>query len=357
MIKRVAVRCFQSWKKADLELEPFTVIVGESDQGKSSLIRALESVVQNRAGDDFITYGEKSCSVYMDVDGQTVGWDKPKNTYTLGPVWFEKVGRGVPEQVEQLFDLHEASLAGQFDRPYLLFEPGSQVSEVLGGLTNIALLYEGVRIAKNDAALVANQIKYEEQQLTTVTEQVDVLRVPLELLGALVTQLREWEREYTGVELLRSSVSDLQSQAVALAEKVDLHTDAVVFAGRVIGVLTKALPLVQAKVEQADRIRVLMEQQETLTASIPEGPSPVLPEADMTRYEAVVNARGDICRLLTERGDLKAKVEGAVHNVKQYGKDIKSEVRELEELLKDVAVCPLSGGEFFAECKTRLEQL
>ena len=57
MIKHVRIRGFQSWKQADLDLEPLTVVVGESDQGKSALIRALESVMENRAGTEFITHG------------------------------------------------------------------------------------------------------------------------------------------------------------------------------------------------------------------------------------------------------------------------------------------------------------
>jgi exonuclease SbcC len=49
MIKSAKIRNFESWKEADIEFHPgINVIIGESDEGKSGLIRALRLNTENK---------------------------------------------------------------------------------------------------------------------------------------------------------------------------------------------------------------------------------------------------------------------------------------------------------------------
>ena len=65
MLNRLRIRNFQSLEDIDLELGQFTVIIGESDTGKSAIIRALKYALINKVGTGFIRHGEKQAAVEL----------------------------------------------------------------------------------------------------------------------------------------------------------------------------------------------------------------------------------------------------------------------------------------------------
>ena len=74
MIDRVQILNFQ--RHGELKIvfdEQITTIVGPSDTGKSSVLRAIRWVAFNRPlGDGFIRFGENECVVRLWVDGRKI---------------------------------------------------------------------------------------------------------------------------------------------------------------------------------------------------------------------------------------------------------------------------------------------
>ena len=110
MIDLLVLHGFQAHEKLVLRLDPrVTCLVGPSDRGKSSVLRALKWLATNRpSGSEFLRWGSKSVRVKVKADGKTVEREKGQaNLYRLGSDEFKAFGQDVPEQIASLLNLGE----------------------------------------------------------------------------------------------------------------------------------------------------------------------------------------------------------------------------------------------------------
>lgn len=78
---KIEIENFQSIKKLAIDLGQYTVLVGTSNQGKTAIVRAIESVFTNPAGQSRIRKGASHCIVRLDFDdGTWVLWEKGKTS-------------------------------------------------------------------------------------------------------------------------------------------------------------------------------------------------------------------------------------------------------------------------------------
>ncbi len=71
MLREIRVKNYQSLRDVKIVPGDFTVIVGESDVGKSALVRAIKAPLINRTGQDFISDGAKQAGVALSFND---GW-------------------------------------------------------------------------------------------------------------------------------------------------------------------------------------------------------------------------------------------------------------------------------------------
>src|SRR3990167_4522098 len=103
MLKHLYVADYQSIEEADIELKPFTVIVGDNRSGKTALLRALRALVFNQSGSGFIRRGEPECMVEVTTEeGDVIAWGKTKTTafYRLNDKDYSKMAGSVPEEIQ-----------------------------------------------------------------------------------------------------------------------------------------------------------------------------------------------------------------------------------------------------------------
>lgn len=167
ILRRIQIDDFQSIDHAVLYPGQWTSLVGESDVGKSAVIRAIHAALTNRTGDTFIRAGAPSCVVSLatmagpDGIGPTIVWEKRRGRSGAYAVQhpdgrvdtYEKTGGVVPREVEALLRVSidvagEPLLAGiqrQHDAPFLLADSPRRRAQVLGEFdgTNITLRTEG----------------------------------------------------------------------------------------------------------------------------------------------------------------------------------------------------------------------
>lgn len=249
-ISRVQVHGYQSLHDLDIELDSFTLIVGESDSGKSAFIRALRGWAQNQSGDSFVTVGRKSSSVKVSLDdGSEVTWNKPANEYLLGDGLthrtFSKAGRTVPDEIREhtgfvdvVFDEDYSDLinfASQFDPPFLLTESGTRIAKVFGKLSGTEYIYNAQRLAakdiqnaKSDLAAAQSQLSYAQNELLKYTDLDDQLKELSQLktvVGRAETFLQETEslqNDLTSYFESKAQCSEIEHQLSELPEEIDL---------------------------------------------------------------------------------------------------------------------------------------
>lgn len=179
MIRRLELRNFQSIAQADLELGDWTALVGESDVGKSAVLRALWCLLTNARGEWFIRQGEPQCEVAVTLDsGTLVAWTKPRGRMASYIVrigddvqaFAPPPGAGMPDEVRALLPM-TIEVAGdelmpgfqrQHEAPFLLADTARHRAQVLGEFdgTNLLLAADGaVRRVQREASAEATQAR------------------------------------------------------------------------------------------------------------------------------------------------------------------------------------------------------
>jgi exonuclease SbcC len=144
MIERIQIQNFQKHNKLRVTFdEKITTIVGPSDAGKSSVLRAIRWVAFNRPlGDGFIRHGEKSCSVKIWVDGHRIERKKAKgeNVYLLDGKKLSAVGTEVPEAVQSCLSLSPENFQGQHDSPFWFSLTSGEVAKRLNSIVDLEVI-------------------------------------------------------------------------------------------------------------------------------------------------------------------------------------------------------------------------
>ena len=79
---KLRIKNFQSISDADIEFPVgITVIQGESNNGKTAILRAVKAIVTNPTGaGHYVQHGKKSASVELTNNGETLLWERTKSS-------------------------------------------------------------------------------------------------------------------------------------------------------------------------------------------------------------------------------------------------------------------------------------
>ena len=129
---RVSVKDYQIIKQAVLEFRPgLTSIIGPSNNGKSSILKAIKSAIYTEPGSTPIRNGAQSYIVGIQDNGHTVIYQKKDGSskYLVDGKSYSKFGLSTPEEVSNALNIRELILNGnktqlnfwnQMDKPFLL---------------------------------------------------------------------------------------------------------------------------------------------------------------------------------------------------------------------------------------------
>lgn len=306
---RIRIQNFQSLHDVDLELGKLTVVVGASNSGKSALLRALRTLMQNAPSPSFVTHGKSVSVIATDFEeGYTLALERGKALATYRVTHpapdtavdeYPKSGTKLPDVLRSLVrPLEEEGqllqYAGQFDRPYLLDAPTTKVAQVLGELTNIVILHDAVREANRRRLERSSKLKVRTKDRDELKEKVTKYHA----LPKRVARLTELK------------------QSLELAKQVEASRDR-------LGLLVNQLALAEMALDQLPPLQSFDKDMTTIDSL----------EEKLLKLRAVINA------LLTSH---KA-YSSAVAQVESDQSLIVSLQEEHDERLTALGVCPLCG--------------
>lgn len=162
MLSKLYIRNFQKHGKIRITLDPkITVITGDTDKGKSSLIRALRWLVFNRPNSSsFFKHGTKHCRVSALFDGKKITRQKGKeNTYAINKKKFKAIGGDVPEEVNSLLRITETNFQLQFDPLFWITDSPGQISKNLNKIIDLESIDKATRIASRQYSEAKSYLK------------------------------------------------------------------------------------------------------------------------------------------------------------------------------------------------------
>lgn len=178
---KVKIKNYQAIKDAELQFEPgITVIVGNSNNGKSSIIRAIEAAINNKGGNSFINYDATECSVEIEDLNNKVIWVKSKragkSSYELNGTELNKIGQKQLDEVGELLNMPEIIINNdkirlnfwkQMDFPFLVGKTPYQLFDFISRSKEQELM-SSFQTIKED------QLKINNKEINTLHSNIDL---------------------------------------------------------------------------------------------------------------------------------------------------------------------------------------
>lgn len=260
-LRTVTIENFQAITRTTFDLGNLTVLVGEGDVGKSSIIRAIRAAFLNDGDDLDIRHEQNKTTVTLEFeDGVVITWWKEKGKggcYQMGEKYFLKTGNQVPAEVAAVFGIDvieiDAStkltpqLSDQHDNPFILWEPGSKRARIIGQATNLDVVVRAQMKCKKELDGYRRDATTSEEELAKLRDGLSkipdlvsleqragaaeetislVLDISRRLARAreLAEMLREVHSRVTGLDLapLQKSLVSIDANMVMLKNGSDL---------------------------------------------------------------------------------------------------------------------------------------
>lgn len=229
MSANINIRNFQSIKEADINVEGLTILVGESSQGKSACLRAINAACNNKFKQNFLRYGADTIKVAISYDenpNQLIvsKTKKESPTYELGDLVFQKLNRTIPDEVNEfnnygIIDYFEQKYPlnyfSQFSKPLLLEFSQKRILEILSS----SKAYDDMNVASTNLNKHKEQNNGAFKQLSSMLSdnknQLSELKKQKDSIEAGVMKMRECQ---SGIEKAEGEIEKLDTLASLYGE-------------------------------------------------------------------------------------------------------------------------------------------
>jgi energy-coupling factor transporter ATP-binding protein EcfA2 len=223
VITKIKLTNFQSHKDTELELHPgLNVIYGESDQGKTAILRALTWVMTNRPlSNRFLMRGAKECRVEITTDKGTVVRERRRgfNGYIVNGETFKEIGSSVPPQVAEVLNLGEINLQPQLSPFFLITQSPGQIARYISELLGYDVIDLAQSECKSRLTAATSLVNETSASMQQVNEQLDKLSV-VDELQELLAQADEADERRAGLveqkARLEFNLNEAAEQSVAI---------------------------------------------------------------------------------------------------------------------------------------------
>lgn len=242
MITKIELHNFQSHKNTVLDFDKgVNVICGETDNGKSAVIRAIRWVVENQPqGTEKINsnWNEDfkeplSVKLYTEKGYVERIRDKKRNGYNIykngeKEIVLDAIGKGVPKEVTDFLNVSDVNFQFQLDPPYLLTKSAGEASKYLNEIVHLDSIDKIMSIADSDKRQLSSEQKIVEADIKKLEEglkdtewidEADNLCKRTEKLYEIVDDLNDKQNE---LEFQINSYEELELSKIDLTEHNNL---------------------------------------------------------------------------------------------------------------------------------------
>ena len=173
MLTRMRIVNIQKHKDLELLLDKINVIVGATDSGKTSVLRALTWALTNDdAGENLINnQGAKSCCVEIDADCNVIkrSWSKSKNAYSLDDKEFTTFRTSVPSPIAELLRLDTINIQRRRDLPFMVYFKASDCANQFSEMMDLSEIDNIITNSNKSVKVHSDDV----EQLKTKKAEID----------------------------------------------------------------------------------------------------------------------------------------------------------------------------------------
>lgn len=223
MIKTIKITNFQSHKDSTINLHRgINVLTGSTDNGKTSAVRLLDWVANNRPGGESFRSnwgGETSGSIEKNNGIEVIRKrDKKDNIYILKidrkEEIFRSFGQGVPEEINQALNILPINMQFQMDSPFMLSQTPGEIARYLNEIVNLKDIdtsgYNLNRVSRENTQRLSNL----ESQIHTQKESLKEYRwirsadIKLKKAEKLGEEIKKIQNRKNRLESLLGSIKE-----------------------------------------------------------------------------------------------------------------------------------------------------
>lgn len=355
-IKTISIQNFQSHKDTTIDFDPgVNFIVGSSDSGKSSIIRALLWSIYNRPlGDQFKSWFSKekeSVEVGIEFDNGFVIKERKnsKNIYNVNGNILEAIKSDIPDELENLINLADYNIQTQYQSYFLLQETAGEVAKrfnTLVGLDIIDTTFKNLNYSINN---IKGKIIEYDNEINDLKVDIDSLAY----IDDIDTILKNLDLEVGLKEKIEGQYCFI-SQTLLSIEELDRQISEIEIDPKLLKEIPKILEEIDFYLNKrmeydaiSSVLHSLNETEEELTAEI--------------GWLQVENKYKTISKLLIDANQIKEKmnnINNLLENLNNLNLDInKEEIRfdtllvQQKTLLVQITICPMCNEPVTAKSK------
>lgn len=273
----LSVKDFQIIKSANLSFLPgLNCIIGQSNNGKSALMRAAKACIYNESGTSSVRLGCNNFAVGLQMNGHTVILQKGNNSlYKIDNEVYGKIGRTQLDEVANALQIKELSINGsnetinfwdQMEKPFLLDRSETELFRFIvdsGKDTNVTAALKSITqdrqqiskdivITQGKIAQIEDNIKRQELELQNSDKKLDIYNKIIEL-GPKISRVKELTNLKNKALDDGKQLSEVFSEKSRIDKVIDLSSQIL----EQINLNTRKLNL---SIELSNKIRISQEQ-------------------------------------------------------------------------------------------------
>lgn len=345
-IKKLILKNFQQWKSGEIEFKNgLNILIGNTECGKSTLFRAIGSILNGKMPEDYIRKGSKECEVKVEFsDGSIFRRVRGKNNIAdANGIIFERVGKDIPfEYFKQLgptsikFGNKDLSLCyySQFEPHFFITLSDYDKSKLIGTICGIDIIDKIIDGINKDIRNNNINIKF-------LNSEIEKQKAEKESKTPIFNNL---EQKLSNLSII---FDNAQNKFKTLTELSDLHQKMTEYNNNIISLQneSKALEMIdidKSKISLLDKLYDYRNKLNQLKSEINNLNSKKLNIKDIDFEKSkflyklvfVKNKISEYNKQIKEQNNLKEKTEELLSLL----------VKQKAELLKDYDRCPLCGG-------------
>lgn len=348
MLQKVILENFQAHEHSEIEFsEGINVISGASDQGKSSVIRAIRWVLENRpSGFAFKREGaEGPTRVTLVFDKGTIVKERSatENCYKVykdgkkSPIVLKALRSDVPEEVKEISGFGSYNIQYQFGNSFLLDDSGGEVANKINDLSGVSVIDDILKETNSRIRTENAKEKSIKELLVKLQKSKDAFK-NLKHAEKLFKKATGFHTEIEEYEYNRKSLSVLVKNLILLEETPTVDTD------KIEKIISELQEDVDSYKEFIDVRGILADHLNNLATA----------ETELKKYENTEEAEEhikDALRALPKLTELQnrasslkdklAKLETCTEGWKQSVREAKKAIDDLAIFKKEHKVCPV----------------
>lgn len=393
-IEKLTLENFEGWVKGEIPFtKGFNVIIGDSDSGKSSLFRAIESIFTGKVAQENVNRNAKNLKVELQLsDGSkfTREYGKKGNKISFDNTTFERIGREIPsEYIDKLgksyVDISDKNrvdlcLYSQFDPHFFINFSDYDKSKLIGticGIGSIDKLIDAInkdirennfkikvlneQITEKEPRVIALEEDYKQEK-----EKFDLFTQTLNNYKADLTVLETCFNAFNQFEEYDTKVSEIKEKIKGINELLNVVDMPALKAFEQLALTYVDYQSAQAKISdltaQIKSVKTVAEYQLETTQELQQLSAL---NADLTRlnsktndlsaqlekakiladFDTTIFAEFDQLVALQKRLKISNEIINAiVVNKERATNKLLALEQEKKDLLKEYKTCPLCGG-------------